>query len=115
MAHTFDCGLFSTGMAERPTLPQLLCFSVGGKKVNIIAMIGTNYYEFGINLLQDDTGAIMNAIVEQCPTKINRQVLCKWLEGGKQPVSWATLAAELYECGLIELAKDIRSVKSQLP
>ena len=89
-------------MAERPTLPQLSRFTVGGKKVNIIAMIGTNYYEFGVNLLQDDTGAIMNAIVEQCredATKINRQVLCKWLEGGgKQPVSWATLATELYEC-----------------
>ena len=106
-------------MTERPTLPQLSRFSVEGKNVNIIAMIGTNYYDFGVNLLQDDTGAIMNAIVEQCredPIKINRQVLCKWLEGGgKQPVSWATLATELYECGLTELAKDIRSVKSQMP
>ena len=76
-------------------------------------MIGTNYYDFGVNLLQDDTGAVMNAIVEQCredATKINRQVLCKWLEGGgKQPVSWATLVAELRECGLAELAKDIRA------
>ena len=103
-------------MDERPTLPQLLRFSVRGKRVDIIAMIGTNYYNFGVNLLQDDTGAMMNAIIEQCRedvTKINRQVLCKWLEGGgKQPVSWATLATELYECGLTELAKDIRSLKS---
>ena len=80
-------------------------------------MIGTNYYDFGVNLLQDDTGAMMNAIVEQCredATKINRQVLCKWLEGGgKQPVSWATLVAELYECGLTELAKDIRAERSK--
>ena len=80
-------------------------------------MIGTNYYDFGVNLLQDDTGAMMNAIVEQCredATKINRQVLCKWLEGGgKQPVSWATLATELRECGLAELAKDIRAERSK--
>ena len=104
-------------MDECPTLPQLLRFSVRGKRVNIIAMIGTNYYDFGVNLLQDDTGAMMNAIIEQCHedvTKINRQVLCKWLEGGgKQPVSWATLATELHECGLVELAKNIRAERSK--
>ena len=58
----------------------------------------------------------MNAIVDQYhedATKINRQVLCKWLEGGgKQPVSWATLATELDLCGLTELASDICSVKA---
>ena len=104
-------------MDERPTLPQLLRFSVAEKKVNIIEEIGTNYYELGINLLQDDTGAKMNAIVEQCredATKINCQVLCKWLEGGgKQPVSWATLATELHDCGHTELAKGIRNERSK--
>ena len=104
-------------MAEHPTLPQLTRFSIRDKRVSIIEMIGTNYYDFGVNLLQDDTGAIMNAIVEHCredATKINRQVLCKWLEGGgKQPVSWATLATELELCGLTELAKGIRTMKSK--
>ena len=105
----------STGMAERPTLPQLLHFLIRGKPVNVIRMIGTYYYEFGVSLLQDDTGAEMDAIVEQCredTTKINRQVLSRWLRGeGKQPVTWATLATELEFCGLTELAKDIRTVK----
>ena len=80
-------------------------------------MIGTNYNDLGVNLLQDDTGAKMNVIVEHCrgdATEINHQVLCKWLEGrGKQPVSWATLATELELCGLTQLAKDIRTVKSR--
>ena len=80
-------------------------------------MIGTNYYDFGVNLLQDDTGAKMNAIVEHCcedATDINRQVLHKWLEGrGKQPVSWATLATELELCGLTQLAKNINTMKSR--
>ena len=102
-------------MAERPTLLQLIRFSIGDKNVNIIEMIGTNYFNFGISLLQDDTGAKMNALIEHCredATKINRQVLCKWLEGGgKQPVSWSTLVTELELCGLNELAKDIRTVK----
>ena len=57
----------------------------------------------------------MNAIVEYSrgdATKVNCQILCKWLEGGgKQPVSWATLATELELCGLTELAKDILTVK----
>ena len=105
------------GLAERPTFLQLIRFSIGDKNVNIIEMIGTNYFNFGISLLQDDTGAKMDAIVEHCredATKINRQVLRKWLEGGgKQPVSWATLATELELCGLTELAKDIRTVKSK--
>ena len=59
----------------------------------------------------------MNALIEHCredATKINRQILCKWLEGGgKQPVSWATLSTELELCGLTELAKDIHTVKSK--
>ena len=104
-------------MAERPTLPQLLRFSIRGKLVSVIEMIGTKYYDFGVSLLQDDTGAKMEAIVEQCredATKINRQVLSRWLRGeGKQPVTWATLATELELCGLTELAKDIRTVKSK--
>ena len=104
-------------MAEHPTLPQLTRFSIGDKRVSIIEMIGTNYYDFGVNLLQDDNGAKMDAIIERYrgnATEINRQVLHKWLEGGdKQPVSWATLATELELCGLTQLAKDIRTVKSR--
>ena len=104
-------------MAERPTLPQLTRFSIGDKIVSIIEMIGTNYYNFGVNLLQDDNGAKMDAIIDHChgnASKINRQVLHKWLEGGgKQPVSWATLATELELCGLTVLAKDICTVKSK--
>ena len=104
-------------MAERPTLPQLMRCSIWGKPVNVIRMIGTYYYDFGVSLLQDDTGAEMEAIVEQCredATKINRQVLSRWLRGeGKQPVTWATLATELELCGLTGLAKDIRTVKSK--
>ena len=102
-------------MAECPTLPQLTRFSIGDKNINIIEMIGIHYFNFGISLLQDDTGAKINAIVEHChedATEINRQVLYKWLEGGgKQPVSWATLATELELFGLTLLAKDILTVK----
>ena len=45
---------------------------------------------------------------------INQKVLSRWIRReGKQPVSWATLATELHKCGLAELAKSIRAVKSK--
>jgi hypothetical protein len=107
----------SSGVDERPTFPQLLHLSVGEEKVNIIEQIGTRYYDFGIQILQDDTGAIMDTIVEECRgdvSAINRKILSRWIRGeGKQPVSWAALATELFECGLKELACTIRSVKSK--
>ena len=98
-------------MDECPTLPELMCF--GRKEINIIEEIGTKYYDFGINLLQDDTGAKMDAIVDECrdnAIKINRKVLSKWIRGeGKQPVSWITLATVLDKCRLKKLAKTIRT------
>ena len=103
-------------MAERPTLPQLLRFPVGNKTVNIIEEIGVKYDMLGPILLQDTTGAKVEAIIQQYHDRaksINLDVLSKWLRGeGKQPVSWTTLAAVLDQCGLTELARDIRSVKS---
>ena len=102
-------------MDERPTLPQLTCF--GRQEVNIIEEIGTRYYNFGINLLQDDTGAKMDVIVDECrdnADKINRKVLSRWIRGeGKKPVSWATLATELDKCRLKELAKNICMERSK--
>lgn len=104
-------------MKDRPKLHELLDFPVGDKTVNIIEKIGKKYYEFGIYLLEDDDGSKMETIVEHCreePSKINRQVLSRWIRGGgKQPVTWATLATEIDRCGLTELAKTIRKGKSK--
>ena len=104
-------------MNECPTLPELLHFPVGEERINIIEQIGTKYYEFGIHLLQDNTGSKMDTIMADChgvSLNINRQILCKWIRGGgKQPVTWATLATEIDKCGLTELAKTIRKGKSK--
>ena len=104
-------------MAERPTLPELYCFHSGDECVNIIEKISTNYFKLGIFLLKDDDGDEMDAVIEKCgsdATKINLEVLKRWLKGkGKEPVSWATLASELKQCGLTVLAKTIRTGKSK--
>ena len=102
-----------TGSDERPTLRQLMCFSSGGRRVNIIERISTKYYDFGIFILEDDYGERIDAIVKDCrgiSNEISLEVLKKWLKGeGKKPVSWATLATELENAGLSELAREIRS------
>ena len=99
--------------AERPKLYQLTHFPTGSTSVNIIEQISTKCYEFGISLLQDDTGAKIRTIAARCmrdPYMINFEILSMWLQGeGKQPVTWATLASELDRIGLTELAKDVKN------
>ena len=105
----------TTSGEDRPTLLQLICFPFQRKTINIVQMIGADYFDLGVGLLQDETGAIMNSLVKQHRENaidINRQVLIKWLNGeGKHPVSWATLATELERYGHVTLASKIRSVK----
>ena len=109
--------LLHVGMAECPTLLDLMRFTTGGGTISIIEMIGTKYYELGMGLLQDHHGAKLDAIVRECrdnASDINRKILQKWVNGdGKQPASWATLATELELSGLSTLAMNIRKEKSK--
>ena len=105
-------------MEGKPTLPELLRLPVRGRNINVIKEIGAKYYELGIQLLQDKTGAKMEEIVDGNSWRGNswrrdstRAILSCWIKGeGKQPVTWATLVSELSGCGLTELAENIRSV-----
>lgn len=105
--------LYYLPAAERPKLYQFTHFPTGSTSVNIIEQISTKCYEFGISLLQDETGAKIATIATRHmkdPYMMNFEILSKWLQGeGKQPVTWATLASELDRIGLTELAKDIRN------
>ena len=102
-------------MNERPTFQELYAFPSGTTTINVIEKIGTKYYQIGCFLLEDNDGDKMEVIIDQCHSdvsKINRQILRKWLKGeGKQPVNWSTLITVLETCGLIELAKTICSEK----
>ena len=65
---------------DRPSLPLLLEFPSNAGKVNIMECIGTNYELLGTLLLNDDTGAITAAIIEEYQKnafKINHKVLQK--------------------------------------
>jgi hypothetical protein len=100
-----------------PTLPALICFpKVRGGKMNITAEI-TNYFEFGILLLEDDVGRQVSTIVKESEDikSINRRILQSWLQGkGRQPVTWNTLIQVLNDSDMPQLAKHIEENKRYL-
>ena len=108
----FSCSILD----KSPTFPALLHMERKGKKVRVLERIGPHYEEFGILLLEDDTGAMMEAIKMETYNRvadINVKIARHWLRGrGKMPVYWRTLVEVLLDIGLNELADDITDVLS---
>ena len=75
----------------------------------------SRYDEFGILLLEDNTGDRTDAIIQESHERtedINKKIFRLWVKGeGLQPVSWATLVDVLHDIGLDTLAWDIEEVK----
>ena len=96
---------------QPPTLPELIRFKTRSGSINILKQIGTHYRELGVLLLEDATGEVTRAIIEQhCEdaTKINFQIFQKWIQGkGKLPVEWSTLVEVLKNIELVQLANEI--------
>ena len=84
--------------------------------VNIFREISTDYYEFGVLLLNDRSGARVNAIAcMYCynAERVGTEVFRLWLQGsGRQPVSWQTLIDVLIKAGLMTLARIIEVAKA---
>ena len=83
-------------------MPELLSFSA--EKINIATKVGARYSTFGIHLLQDNTGTIVEALEsEQLKNaeRINMAILQQWLQGrGVRPVTWSTLVDVLTTIGM---------------
>ena len=98
---------------SRPALPDLLNFQGKKRKIRIVREIGTQYTTFGVLLLDDETGAKIDAISDKHrdnAEKINFEILREWLAGrGREPVSWRTLIMVLHDAGLSVLADDIEA------
>jgi len=99
---------------DRPTLPELIRFRGRRGRINIPQQISTNYFNFGILLLEDKDGARIRSVIHKCrenSEQINIKVLEEWIAGrGKYPVSWDTLIEVLQDIGLGALASDIAAV-----
>ena len=85
-----------------PTMQELLCFS--DQKFNIAVQVGAKYSTFGVFLLDDKSGTIVEALeMEHLKNaeRINLAILQKWLQGmGLKPVAWSTLVTALEKINL---------------
>ena len=113
MADTF---YLAYSLAGKPTLPELLRFSLADeKRINIAKEIGDEYKCFGTLLLEDETGQKvknMESKHHSDPSKINTLILEEWLNGkGKKPVTWAILVEVLRDIELSTLANNINTIK----
>ena len=88
---------------EKPSLPKLLTFKVPQK-------VGAQYEPFGLLLLNDGDGCIIEAMEHDCNEKcerIVRKTLSEWLRGKGKPVTWNVLIDTLRDCELSTLADTI--------
>ena len=96
---------------------MLECTRFRGRErtINIPREIGTNYYYFGLHLLDDPNGTRVNNLeleYRQSAERINTEILREWATGrGKKPVSWETLTEVLHNIELGALASEIEDVK----
>ena len=89
--------------AMKPSLPKLLQFNVPTKIVS-------KYYEFGILLLNDEDGCLLDVMENDCLGKcerIVRKILSTWIQGRGKPVTWNALIETLRSCDLNDLADKI--------
>ena len=110
-------GLLSEGLVEpasqTPTLHCTLSFwcSARQRAINIPLEIGVSYRQFGILLLEDDRGNLVDTIIhdERCNgvLNINLTILQKWLQGTGKPPTWSSLIEVLRDIELSVLANDI--------
>ena len=108
--------LFTSSPDTIPNLQELLKFiCTDGREISIPVEIGVKYFEFGIFLLDDQSGSRVKSMAskyQNVAKQINIEILQEWLEGsGKKPVSWATLVKVLHDIGLSTLADEIAADK----
>ena len=90
---------------KKPSLPKLLELYVPTK-------VGAHYREFGIFLLSDKDGCLVDVIENDCLGKSQRitlKILQDWLQGkGGELPTWQTLVQTLRRCKLTVLADQIQ-------
>ena len=100
-----------------PTLDTIQNFPVTNGHIDIAVEIGTDYNKFGILLLEDKKGIIVDSIAKSkhyITVDITVEILKKWLHGkGRKPVTWQTLVQCLQDTDLNVLADNIESSLSE--
>jgi len=109
--------LFSVLTPDLPTVLECIRFRGRERRINIPQEIGSNYYYFGLHLLDDPNGTRVHKLeleYRQNAERINTEILREWATGrGKKPVNWKTLTKVLRTIGLGTLASEIEAVKKK--
>ncbi len=96
-----------------PSLYCLLSFqtSTADTPLNVPQSIGVHYRAFGILLLEDDRGNLVETIIHDNANSgaqgITLSILYKWLNGRGKPPTWSSLLEVLRHIELHVLAQDI--------
>ena len=102
-------------IGEQPTLMELVRFRGRDRRINIPQEISTEYFQFGILLLEDTNRARVRNMEHKYrgdAEQINMEILEEWVNGrGRKPVSWEILTEVLRDVELSQLAGDIEAVK----
>lgn len=85
-----------------PSLPDLL-------QLKVPQEVGKHYKTFGILLLKDDTGCLVDAIEGTSPSNIVISILQKWIAGRGRPRTWQALIDTLKDCELTAFADKIKT------
>ena len=101
----------SLTVQQQPNLIEVTNFKTTSGTINLAERIGVKYKSLGIQLLEDATGSITDAIEKEChflTVDIILKIFKRWVEGrGRKPITWATLIEVLKNIQLSTLAHDI--------
>ena len=94
-------------------LMTLLAFPGKSRTFSLAKEVGSNYFDFGVFLLNDTVGTATQALEDQYQRnaeRINRVILTDWLQGkGTKPVAWSTLIDVLRKISLLQLADEMEN------
>ena len=98
---------------KKPNMVNLQSFKTkSGMKIKVSGQIGTKYKDFGLQLLNDESGQIVTGIIQEKhenAEQINYEILRQWVNGKGKPHSWETLIEVLEDCELGTLAQEIKN------
>ena len=94
------------------TLPLLLSLPLSpGKFVNLTQVVGDKCFAFGVHLLNDESGKLMQAIVadnQKQTEPIVTEIFIKWIAGVGKTKTWGSLADAFERIRDKNTAGDIR-------
>ena len=94
---------------RKPSLPKVL-------ELDIPLKVGAKYFQFGVLLLNDEDGTLVEALEDEYNGKQERivcKILAEWVRGRGRALSWKTLSDTLRDCSLSSFAEEVKELTVQ--